>query len=101
MEQMVEAGFNRVFIGIETPDEDCLAECGKAQNRNRSPVEDVKRVQRAGLQVLGGFIVGFDHDGLDIFQRQIGFIQKSSIVTAIMVLLQAPPELRPFERMKK
>ena len=64
---MVEAGFNKVFIGIETPDEDCLAECSKIQNRNRNLVEDVKRIQRAGLQVLGGFIVGFDHDRPSIF----------------------------------
>lgn len=101
MEMMVEAGFNKVFIGIETPDEECLAECSKVQNRNRNLVEDVKRIQRAGLQVLGGFIVGFDHDRPSIFQRQIEFIQKSGIVTAMVGLLQAPPGTRLYERMKK
>ena len=101
MEMMVEAGFNKVFIGIETPDEECLAECSKIQNRNRNLVEDVKRIQRAGLQVLGGFIVGFDHDRPSIFQRQIDFIQKSGIVTAMVGLLQAPPGTRLYERMKK
>jgi radical SAM superfamily enzyme YgiQ (UPF0313 family) len=101
MELMVEAGFSRVFIGIETPDEDCLAECSKVQNKNRNLVEDVKRIQRAGLQVLGGFIVGFDHDQPSIFQRQIEFIQKSGIVTAMVGLLQAPPGTRLFERMKR
>jgi len=101
MEMMVEAGFNRVFIGIETPDEECLAECSKVQNRNRNLVEDVKRIQRAGLQVLGGFIVGFDHDRPSIFQRQIEFIQKSGIATAMVGLLQAPPGTRLYERMKK
>jgi radical SAM superfamily enzyme YgiQ (UPF0313 family) len=60
MALMVEAGFGKVFIGIETPDEDCLAECSKIQNKNRNLVEDVKRIQRAGLQVQGGFIVGSD-----------------------------------------
>jgi len=98
---MVEAGFNSVFIGIETPDEESLAECSKAQNRNRDLVEDVKRIQRAGLQVQAGFIVGFDHDGPSIFQRQIDFIQQSGIVTAMVGLLQAPPGTRLFERMKK
>ena len=63
MELMVEAGFSRVFIGIETPDEDCLAECGKVQNKNRDLVEDVKRIQRAGLQVLGGFTTGSSWSG--------------------------------------
>jgi len=101
MDLMAEAGFSRVFIGIETPDEDCLAECGKVQNRNRDLVEDVKRIQRAGLQVLGGFILGFDHDRPSIFQRQIEFIQKSGIVTAMVGLLQAPPGTRLYDRMKK
>jgi len=101
MDMMVEAGFNSVFIGIETPDEESLAECSKAQNRNRDLVEDVKRIQRAGLQVQAGFIVGFDHDGPSIFQRQIDFIQQSGIVTAMVGLLQAPPGTRLFERMKK
>lgn len=100
MAQMVAAGFTKVFIGIETPDEDCLAECSKAQNGKRDLVEDVKRIQRAGLQVQGGFIVGFDHDRPSIFRRQIEFIQQSGIVTAMVGLLQAPAGTRLYERMK-
>ncbi len=101
MRQMVEAGFESVFVGIETPDEDSLAECNKKQNRNRDLIESVKRIQRAGLQVQGGFIVGFDHDGPSIFQRQIDFIQRSGIVTAMVGMLQAPPGTRLYERMKQ
>lgn len=101
MEMMVKAGFNKVFIGIETPDEACLAECGKHQNKNRNLVDDVKCIQRAGLQVQGGFIVGFDSDLPSIFQRQIDFIQKSGIVTAMVGMLQAPPGTRLYERMKQ
>jgi radical SAM superfamily enzyme YgiQ (UPF0313 family) len=101
MDMMSKAGFTRVFIGIETPDEECLAECSKLQNRNRDMVEDVRRIQRAGMQVQAGFIVGFDHDAPSIFQRQIDFIQKSGIVTAMVGLLQAPPGTRLFERMKQ
>ena len=101
MELMSEAGFTGVFIGIETPDEVCLTECGKAQNGNRNLVEDVKRIQRAGLQVQGGFIVGFDHDRPTIFQRQIDFIQKSGIVTAMVGLLQAPVGTRLYARMEQ
>jgi radical SAM superfamily enzyme YgiQ (UPF0313 family) len=101
MNQMVQAGFNTVFIGIETPDEKSLKECSKAQNRHRDLVEDVKRIQRAGLQVQGGFIVGFDHDSPSIFQRQIDFIQHSGIVTAMVGLLQAPPGTRLYDRMAK
>ncbi len=101
MDLMVQAGFTTVFIGIETPDENCLIECSKIQNKNRDLVGDVKRIQRVGLQVQGGFIVGFDNDQPSIFQRQIDFIQNSGIVTAMVGLLQAPPGTRLYERMKK
>ena len=101
MEMMVEAGFDAVFIGIETPDEESLAECNKNQNKNRDLVESVKLIQRAGLQVQGGFIVGFDSDMRSIFQRQIDFIQKSGIVTAMVGLLQAPVGTRLYKRLKQ
>ena len=101
MRLMVEAGFDTVFIGIETPEEAGLAECGKKQNRNRNLVEDVRRIQHMGLQVQGGFIIGFDSDTASIFQRHIEFIQKSGIVTAMVGLLQAPPGTRLYERMKR
>ena len=101
MHMMVEAGFDQVFVGIETPDEESLAECRKVQNRNRDLIEDVKRIQRIGLQVQGGFIVGFDHDTPSIFQRQIDFIQKSGIVTAMVGLLQAPLGTRLYERLER
>ena len=101
MDMMVAAGFNKVFIGIETPDEKCLAECSKGQNEHRDLVEDVKRIQRAGIEVQAGFIVGFDHDQPSIFQRQIDFIQRSGIVTAMVGLLQAPAGTRLYARMKK
>ncbi|MBN1129509.1 MAG: B12-binding domain-containing radical SAM protein, partial [Chitinispirillaceae bacterium] len=89
MDRMVEAGFTKVFVGIETPDEECLVECGKQQNRNRNLVEDVKSIQRKGLEVQAGFIVGFDHDRPSVFQKQIDFIQHSGIVTAMVGMLQA------------
>lgn len=101
MRMMVEAGFDTVFVGIETPEEASLSECSKKQNLNRDLVADVRRIQRAGLQVQGGFIVGFDSDKPTIFQRQIDFIQKSGIVTAMVGLLQAPPGTRLYERMKQ
>lgn len=101
MAMMVEAGFDKVFVGIETPDEGSLTECSKIQNQNRDLVKDVKRIQRAGLEVQGGFIVGFDNDTPTIFQRQIDFIQKSGIVTAMVGLLQAPPGTGLYERLKR
>lgn len=101
MQMMVAAGFDTVFVGIETPSEESLAECNKFQNRGRNLVEDVKRIQRAGMQVQGGFIVGFDSDTPSIFRRQLEFIQKSGIVTAMVGLLQAPIGTRLYQRLKE
>jgi radical SAM superfamily enzyme YgiQ (UPF0313 family) len=101
MQQMVAAGFDSVFVGIETPDEESLAECNKVQNRRRDLMASVRRIQQAGLQVQGGFIVGFDSDPVSIFQRQIDFIQNSGIVTAMVGLLQAPAGTKLFERLRR
>ena len=99
VEMMVKAGFGQVFIGIETPDDVALAECSKSQNRNRDLVSSVQKLQRMGLQVMGGFIVGFDSDDETIFQRMIDFIQKTGIVTAMVGLLQAPNGTQLYQRM--
>lgn len=101
LKMMVTAGFDSVFIGIESPDEVSLTECHKTQNKNRDLLESVKIIHRAGLQVMGGFIVGFDNDRPSIFQRQIDFIQGSGIVTAMVGMLQAPPGTRLFDRMQR
>jgi radical SAM superfamily enzyme YgiQ (UPF0313 family) len=98
---MAKAGFNQVFVGIETPNEDSLVECNKSQNQNRDLVALVKKIQNHGLEVQGGFIVGFDSDPLSIFKSQINFIQKSGIVTAMVGLLNAPPGTRLYQRLKK
>ena len=101
MELMVRAGFEEVFIGIETPHEDGLAESGKVQNRNRDMLASVKRMQQAGLQVHGGFIVGFDSDPQTIFDKQIRFIQESGIVTAMVGMLIALRGTRLYQRLHR
>jgi len=101
MNLMVTAGFRSVFVGIETVDEVSLAECNKTQNKNRNLVDSVKRLHARGLQVMGGFIVGFDSDTPSIFQRQIEFIQESGIVSAMVGLLQAPYGTRLYDRLEK
>jgi radical SAM superfamily enzyme YgiQ (UPF0313 family) len=98
---MAEAGFHMVFIGIETPSPDGLAECNKRQNKGRDLVADVKRLQRAGLQVQGGFILGFDTDTPSIFQQQIDFIQSSGIVMAAVGLLQATRGTSLHDRLER
>ncbi len=101
IQQMVKAGFSKVFIGVETPDEVSLAECSKGQNVNRDLIADVKHLQRSGLEVQGGFIVGFDSDSPSIFERQVDFIQQSGIVTAMVGLLQAPLGTKLYQRLQK
>ncbi|MHB9013243.1 MAG: B12-binding domain-containing radical SAM protein [Ignavibacteriaceae bacterium] len=90
MHLMVKAGFEAVFIGIESPNEESLIECNKLQNRNRDLLLSIKKIQQSGLEVQGGFIVGFDNDPPTIFDRLTNFIQESGIVTAMVGLLNAP-----------
>ena len=101
MRLMVTAGFDSVFVGIETPNEDSLAECNKRQNINRDLVASVKKIQNHGLQVQGGFILGFDSDPVSVFKSQINLVQKSGIVVAMVGLLNAPRGTKLYQRLKK
>lgn len=99
MALMVKAGFNCVFIGIETPNEDSLSECNKQQNKGRDLVDCVKKIQEFGMQVQGGFILGFDSDKPSVFDCLIQFIQQSGVVTAMVGLLNAPRGTRLYNRL--
>lgn len=100
LQMMRNAGFTSTFIGIETPVEESLQSCHKVQNENRDLLENVKQIQKAGLQVSGGFIVGFDSDTETVFQRQVDFIQKSGIVSAMVGLLNAPKNTQLYRQME-
>ncbi len=99
MDLMTRAGFEKVFVGIETPEESCLMECNKLQNKNRNMIKSVNIIQQNGMEVTAGFIVGFDNDPSNIFQRQIDFIQKSGIITAMVGLLNAPRLSKLYKRL--
>ncbi len=100
MKLMVRAGFEAVFIGIESPNEESLVECNKNQNRNRDLISSIKRIQDFGLEVQGGFIVGFDNDPPSIFEKLTNFIQESGIVTAMVGLLNAPKGTKLQKRLE-
>jgi radical SAM superfamily enzyme YgiQ (UPF0313 family) len=100
MQLMKEAGFISVFLGIETPDEPGLIASHKLQNTRRSLLDSVATIQSYGIQVMGGFILGFDTDREDIFDRMVEFIQKSGIPIAMVGLLQAMPGTQLFRRLK-
>jgi radical SAM superfamily enzyme YgiQ (UPF0313 family) len=100
MTLLVESGINSTFIGIETPEEKSLHHCNKKQNTNRNLLQSVRKIQQFGIQVSGGFIVGFDSDTATIFQRQIDFIQQSGIVSAMVGLLNAPKNTKLYEQLE-
>ena len=100
MQMMNCANFHKIFVGIETPNITSLQECGKYQNASRDLEVAVKTIQKNGMQVTGGFIVGFDSDTEGIFDAQIRFIQKVGIVTAMVGLLNALPQTRLWLRLQ-
>jgi radical SAM superfamily enzyme YgiQ (UPF0313 family) len=100
-ELMVKAGFKKVFLGIETPSASGLDECGKTQNTKRDLADAVQTLQRSGLEVMGGFIIGFDSDPPDIFARQFEFIQRTGVVTAMVGLLTALPQTVLYRRLAR
>jgi radical SAM superfamily enzyme YgiQ (UPF0313 family) len=95
----VDAGFKKVFVGIETPDPEKLRACNKLHNARRDLLQSVRAIQAAGMEVMGGFIIGFDGDGANVFRRQFAFIQRAGIVTAMVGLLTALPRTRLYRRL--
>src|SRR5439155_15713923 len=91
----------RVFLGIETPVEASLKEAQKGQNTRCDLLDSVRKIQSYGLEVMAGFIVGFDNDPEDIFQRQIEFIRESAIPLAMVGLLSALPDTQLWRRLEK
>ncbi|HEV2914617.1 MAG TPA: B12-binding domain-containing radical SAM protein [Pyrinomonadaceae bacterium] len=101
LEGMRSAGFDRVFLGIETPVEESLIEAQKKQNIRGDLLDSVRKIQSYGMEVMGGFIVGFDTDPEDIFERQINFIRESAIPLAMVGLLTALPDTQLWRRLKR
>lgn len=98
---MQQAGFSSVFIGLETPSTASLEECGKFHNKNRDMIEDIKKIHKHGMEIYGGFIVGFDQDDETIFKTQFEFIQTAGIVVATIGLLNALPGTKLYWRLKE
>jgi radical SAM superfamily enzyme YgiQ (UPF0313 family) len=101
LQQMEEAGFERVFLGIETPVQESLKEAQKGQNTRRNLLESVHAIQRHGMEVMAGFIVGFDSDPDNIFDLQTEFIRESGIPLAMVGLLSALPDTQLWRRLER
>jgi radical SAM superfamily enzyme YgiQ (UPF0313 family) len=101
LEGMRRARFRRVFLGIETPVEASLKEAQKGQNIRGNLLDSVRKIQSYGMEVMAGFIVGFDNDPEDIFERQIEFIRESAIPLAMVGLLTALPDTQLWRRLER
>lgn len=102
MDMMVEAGFKQVFLGLETPNQESLIECGKLQNVRRNMAACVRKIQNNGLHPMSGFIIGFDNDNPDtIFDQHIQFYQETGIVFPMVGVLQAPPGSELYDKLKR
>jgi radical SAM superfamily enzyme YgiQ (UPF0313 family) len=101
LQLMKDSGFTRVFLGIETPVEESLKEAQKTQNTRRNLLDSVRRIQSYGMEVMAGFIVGFDNDPEDIFDKQVEFIQESAIPLAMVGLLLALPGTQLYCRLMR
>jgi radical SAM superfamily enzyme YgiQ (UPF0313 family) len=99
LERMTRAGFTRLFIGIETPRQTSLRETGKRQNLHGDLVDRVRTIQRAGIMIWAGMIVGFDHDDKNIFEEQADFLDEAGIPVAMVGMLNAPPKTPLFTRL--
>ena len=98
---MREANFFKVFVGIETPDEAALVQMRKKQNTRRSVPDSVERIERAGMSVTAGFIVGLDGEGDGVSDAISTCIEASHIPMAMVGLLTALPSTQLTRRLAK
>ncbi len=101
LELLRAANFRSVFIGIESPRAASLRETGKVQNLREDPVAAVHRIQAAGIEVMAGMIVGFDHDDAEIFTDHLRFIEQARIPVSMTGMLNALPRTPLYERLER
>ena len=101
LDLMSTANFFKVFLGLETPSNESLEECGKKQNVGSNVALAVKKIHSYGMQVMGGFVIGFDNDSEKIFEQQKFFIESIKVVVAMLGLLTALPGTRLYKRLKE
>ena len=101
LDLMVAANFTMVFLGLETPHQDSLECAGKKQNLLLEPVRAVEAIQRKGIEVSGGFIIGFDADPPGICEEQIRFVKELAVPMAMVGLLTALPRTALRDRLER
>ena len=101
MQLMLEAGFRKLFIGIESLEDEALLQMNKKQNTKRNLMETINKLHLRGFIVVGGFILGLDNDTPEVFQNQIDFINESGMVLVSINLLKAPIGTELYDKMKE
>ena len=105
MDAMIEAGFSMVFLGIESPNPEALRRTNKLQNTVRGDDDylfhAVRAIQEKGMEVTGGFILGLDGDGPEVFEAQVDFIQRAGIPIAMVGLLTALRGTNLYTRLER
>lgn len=101
MDLMVACNFGSVFLGIETPDEKSLALTKKYQNMRNSLLESAIKIQRSGLRIMSGFIIGFDNETPGAGQRIVRFVEDSAIPLAFFSMLQVLPDTALWHRLQR
>jgi radical SAM superfamily enzyme YgiQ (UPF0313 family) len=100
LDLMMRSGFISVFVGIESPDITTLRVTNKSMNVACDMNAAVEKIQRAGIEVMGGFILGFDTDTDDVFDRQLDFIRHNGIVQNMVSMLTALPHTDLYKRLE-
>ncbi len=101
MELMIDCGFKKVFLGIETPDESSLSLTQKFQNTRDPLSESVDKITKTGLQVMAGFIIGFDGEKSGAGDRIVHFVEQTGIPLAMFSMLQVLPNTALWTRLEK
>jgi radical SAM superfamily enzyme YgiQ (UPF0313 family) len=101
LDLMIAANFSAVFLGIETPDTDSLSMTQKFQNTRNSLMESVQTINRCGMRVMAGFIIGFDGEKPGAGDRIIDFVEATAIPQALFSMLQALPTTALWHRLEK
>lgn len=101
LRMMRAANFNAVFLGIETPDVDSLVATKKGQNVREPLLQQITTLRKAGFNMVGGFIIGFDGERPGADQRIFEFVERAALPHVVVGILQAMPHTYLAQRLRK
>lgn len=100
MKKMRQAGFDSLFIGVESFDSNSLLETAKVQNVVSGVTKAVRHIQSFGFPVVAGLIFGFDSDDANCFDKTLEGLLESGLMSGDPSLLTALPGTPLYHRMQ-